>query len=127
MSSVLERVGDKGSVTHIYQTGQPQTNCLAAMDYTPEGDGRPRCDQHPAPEVTRVGSGHPRQANHPRPEAADTGEPPNKKLATETGVEASNGGRSDKPMRMSLREKSVATDNKLTLQRTNVTASLLSS
>ena len=33
VSSVLERVGDKGSVTHIYQTGQPQTNCLAAMDY----------------------------------------------------------------------------------------------
>ena len=41
VSSVLERVGDKGSVTHIYQTGQPQTNCLAAMDYTSEDDGLP--------------------------------------------------------------------------------------
>ena len=36
VSSVLERVGHQGSVTHIYQTGQPQTNCLAAMDYPPE-------------------------------------------------------------------------------------------
>ena len=36
VSSVLERVGGQGRVTHIYQTGQPQTNCLAAMDYPPE-------------------------------------------------------------------------------------------
>ena len=33
-------------------------------------------------------------ANHPRPEADNTGEPPNKKLATEAGVETSNGGAS---------------------------------
>ena len=36
VASVLERVGGRGSVTHIYQTGQPQTNCLAAMDFPPE-------------------------------------------------------------------------------------------
>ena len=56
-------------------------------------------------------------ANHPRPEAENTGEPPKKKLATEAGVEASNGGASEKPMRMSLREKSVATYNKLTADK----------
>ena len=55
-------------------------------------------------------------ANHPRPEAENTGEPPNKKLATEAGVETSNGGASasEKPMMMSHREKSLATYNKLT-------------
>lgn len=36
VASVLERVGPKGSVAHIYQTGQPQTNCLSAMSFSPE-------------------------------------------------------------------------------------------
>ena len=63
-------------------------------------------------------------ANHARPEAENTGEPPYKKLASEAGVEASNGGASEKPMRMSLREKSLELHT--TNLQTNVTASLLS-
>ena len=59
--------------------------------------------------LLRLHCGH----RDPRPEVEDTGEPPSNKLVTE----ASNGGTSDKPMRMSLREKSVATDNKLTADK----------
>ena len=40
-------------------------------------------------------------ANHPRPEPENTGEPPSKKFATEAGMEVSNGGASEEPMRMS--------------------------
>ena len=107
VSSVLERVGDKGSVTHIYQTGQPQTNCLAAMDYTQKV--MDCLDVINIQHLRSLEQGQDILANHPRPEAEDTGEPPNKKLATEASVEAS-----EKPMRMSLREKSLATYNKLT-------------
>ena len=115
VASVLERVGGRGSVTHIYQTGQPQTNCLAAMDFPPEvlSNLHVLNVQH----LRSLEQGQDILANHPRPEAENTGEPPNKKLATEAGVETSNGGASEKLMRMSLREKSVATDNKLTADK----------
>jgi len=36
VAAVLERVGLTGSVAHIYQTGQPQTNSLAAMGFSSE-------------------------------------------------------------------------------------------
>ena len=112
VSSVLERVGDKGSVTHIYQTGQPQTNCLAAMDYPQKV--MDCLDVINIQHLRSLEQGQDILANHARPEAENTGEPPYRKLATEAGVEASNGGASEKPMRMSLREKSLATYNKLT-------------
>ena len=95
-------------MTHIYQTGQPQTNCLAAMDY-PQ-DVMDSLDVINIQHLRSLEQGQDILANHPRPEAEDTGEPPSKKAATE----ASNGGVSEKPMRMSLREKSVAAYNKLT-------------
>jgi len=34
VAAVLERVGASGKVVHIYQTGQPQTSCLSAMNFT---------------------------------------------------------------------------------------------
>jgi len=107
VSSVLERVGARGSVTHIYQTGQPQTNCLAAMDY-PQ-DVMDSLDVINIQHLRSLEQGQDILANHPRPESEDTGEPPSKKVATE----ASNGGVGEKPIRMSLREKSVASYHKL--------------
>jgi len=113
VSSVLERVGDKGSVTHIYQTGQPQTNCLSAMDYPQKV--MDCLDVINIQHLRSLEQGQDILVNHPRPE--DSGEPPSKKMATEAGAEASNGGTGEKPMRMSLREKSVATYNKLTADK----------
>ena len=49
----------------------------------------------------RPGQGQDILANHPRPEPENTGEPPSKKFATEAGMEVSNGGASEEPMRMS--------------------------
>ena len=36
VAAVLERLGSSGALTHVYQTGQPQTNCLTAMDFPRE-------------------------------------------------------------------------------------------
>ena len=36
VSAVLERVGRVGGVVHVYQTGQPQTQCLGAMNFDSE-------------------------------------------------------------------------------------------
>merc|ERR1719234_2929089 len=117
VSSVLERVGARGSVTHIYQTGQPQTNCLAAMDYPQEV--MDSLDIINIQHLRSLEQGQDILTNHPRPETEDTGEPPSKKVATEANEKpanervpteaSSNGG--EKPMRMTLREKSVATYN----------------
>merc|ERR1711892_1584807 len=90
VASVLERVGEKGKVVHIYQTGQPQTNCLSAMDFSQE-----ILDNHFPPNPPKNGN------------SADNGEPPKKKPHTENTQE--NGKTDEKPMRMNLREQSAAT------------------
>ena len=33
VAAALERIGDSGQIVSMYQTGMPQTNCLAAMNY----------------------------------------------------------------------------------------------
>ena len=113
VASVLERVGGRGSVTHIYQTGQPQTNCLAAMDFPPEvlSNLHVLNVQH----LRSLEQGQDILANHPRLEDSGSGEPPRKKVAasseTEAGGDTVNGSSAapaTKPMRMSLREQSVA-------------------
>ena len=107
VSSVLERVGARGGVTHVYQTGQPQTNCLAAMDYAPEV--MDSLDIINVQHLRSLDQGQDILASHPGPGSEDTGEPPSKKAAIQTGETES----SNKPSRMSLREKSVAAYTKL--------------
>ena len=100
VAAVLERVGLSGSVTHIYQTGQPQTNCLSAMNFPPAV-----LDNLHVLNVQHLRSleqGVDILANHNRDE------PPAKK-PVEEGAE-SNGA---KPVRMNLREKSVESYNLL--------------
>jgi len=126
VSSVLERVGHQGSVTHIYQTGQPQTNCLAAMDYPPEVMANLNVIniQH----LRSLDQGLDILANHKNEEAYDTGEPPAKKPAkddTENGDKIENGSggktengiKAEKPVRMNLREKSVVAYEKMSTEK----------
>ena len=114
VSSVLERVGAQGRVTHVYQTGQPQTNCLAAMDYPPDilANLHVLNIQH----LRSLEQGQDILANH-RPEGL-LGEPPTKKQALEENIdESKSDNKSDnKPVRMNLREKSVASYDKLVTQ-----------
>eukprot|EP00092_Neocalanus_flemingeri_P009600 GFUD01010332.1.p1 GENE.GFUD01010332.1~~GFUD01010332.1.p1 ORF type:complete len:709 (-),score=185.19 GFUD01010332.1:1548-3674(-) len=113
VASVLERVGEKGKVVHIYQTGQPQTNCLSAMDFSQEilDNLKVINIQH----LRSLEQGQDILVNHfpPNPpkngQNGDSGEPPKKKPHTDTGKD--NGKTDDKPMRMNLREQSVATYN----------------
>merc|ERR1719188_1776656 len=112
VSSVLERVGATGRVTHIYQTGQPQTNCLTAMDYPPEVLNNLHVInvQH----LRSLEQGQDILAHH-RTEDGETGdEPPRKKAATDKKDNANEDvTRPNKPVRMSLREQSVAAYDKL--------------
>jgi len=113
VASVLERVGEKGKVVHIYQTGQPQTNCLSAMDFSQEilDNLKVINIQH----LRSLEQGQDILVNHFPPNPArngangDTGngEPPKKKPHTEDAKD--NGKTEDKPFRMNLREQSVAT------------------
>ena len=113
VASVLERVGEKGKVVHIYQTGQPQTNCLSAMDFSPEilDNLKVINIQH----LRSLEQGQDILVNHfpPNPSRngangdSGNGEPPKKKPHTEDGKD--NGKTEDKPLRMNLREQSVAT------------------
>jgi len=111
VASVLERVGEKGKVVHIYQTGQPQTNCLSAMDFSQEILDNLKViniqhlrsmEQGQDILVNHFPSNPPKNGN-----PADNGEPPKKKPHTENTQE--NGKTDEKPMRMNLREQSVAT------------------
>ena len=122
VASVLERVGGRGSVTHIYQTGQPQTNCLAAMDFPPEvlSNLHVLNVQH----LRSLEQGQDILANHPRLEDSGSGEPPRKKVAasseTDAGNDTVNGSSATpatKPMRMSLREQSVAAYEQLGVEK----------
>ena len=98
VAAVLERVGRTGGVTHIYQTGQPQTNCLAAMDFPSEV-----MDNLHVLNVQHLRSleqGQDILANHNKEE------PPAKKPLTTSEGDMNNGSPA-KPVRMNLREKSV--------------------
>ena len=100
VAAVLERVGREGSVTHVYQTGQPQTNCLAAMDFPKEVTDNLHVlnVQH----LRSLEQGQDILVNH------NKDEPPAKK-PMDGDSEATNG--SVKPVRMNLREKSVESFN----------------
>jgi len=111
VASVLERVGEKGKVVHIYQTGQPQTNCLSAMNFPQKvldnlkviniqhlrslEQGQDILVNHFPLNTSKTGSNE------------DSAEPPKKKPHMENGHE--NGKTEEKPLRMSLREQSVET------------------
>jgi len=109
VASVLERVGESGKVIHIYQTGQPQTNCLSAMDFSV-----PVLNNLKVINIQHLRSleqGQDILVNHPTSNSADgeneSENPPSKKIRTENG----NDKVSEKPMRMSLREQSVEAYN----------------
>jgi len=110
VASVLERVGEKGKVVHIYQTGQPQTNCLSAMDFSKEilDNLKVINIQH----LRSLEQGQDILVNHFPPkngQNGDTDEPPKKKPHTDS--DKNNGKSDEKPFRMNLREQSVATYN----------------
>lgn len=100
VAATLERVGAKGKVVHIYQTGQPQTSCLSAMNFSDEvlNSLHTINIQH----LRSQEQGKDILVNHHAP----NGEPPKKKLcveSSETETPATN-----LPVRMTLRERSVA-------------------
>jgi len=111
VASVLERVGEKGKVVHIYQTGQPQTNCLSAMDFSQEilDNLKVINIQHlrslEQGQDILVNRFPPPTNGQNRDAAGGDGEPPKKKPHTD------NGKTEEKPFRMNLREQSVATFN----------------
>jgi len=108
VASVLERVGANGKVVHIYQTGQPQTNCLSAMNFP----------QNVLDNLKVINIQHLRSLEQGQDilvnrfplengSSQDSGEPPKKKIHAENGQE--NGKSNEKPLRMNLREQSVET------------------
>ena len=97
--------------------GQPQTNCLTAMDY-PE-DVMNNLHLLNIQHLRSLEQGQDILANHRNndnttEETAD--EPPAKKAAVDDG---SNGDIKPKPVRMSLREKSVASYDKMLTQKSD--------
>jgi len=129
VASVLERVGEQGKVVHIYQTGQPQTNCLTAMNFSKDilENLKVINIQH----LRSLEQGQDILVNHFLPkndQNGETSEPPKKKqniegnvnfngdatdhLKHESRIESkSNGKTEEKPLRMNLREQSVASYN----------------
>jgi len=110
VASVLERVGENGKVVHIYQTGQPQTNCLSAMNFHQEVLDNLKVIniQH----LRSLEQGQDILVNRfplENGSTQDDGEPPKKKPHVENIQE--NGKSQEKPLRMSLREQSVETHN----------------
>jgi len=104
VAAVLERVGAQGRVTHIYQTGQPQTNCLTAMDFSSKvlDNLKVLNIQH----LRSLEQGNDILAAHPR---TDGGPPPSKKPREgDQPTEEQVASAMDKPVRMNLREQSVA-------------------
>jgi len=133
VSAVLERVGRVGSVVHVYQTGQPQTQCLGAMNFDSEvmetlatiniqhlrslEQGRDILENHGGETENGKTSGEGVVKN------GDDNEPPHKKSRPDSEIKdlnsavappeamAANDHGSQpqpKPVRMNLREKSVA-------------------
>jgi len=106
VAAVLERTGASGKVAHIYQTGQPQTNCLSAMDF------------HPTvlTNLSVINIQHLRSLQHGEDILANQqsrgqdGEPPRKKQNLNGAGDCMEAG---KPVRQSLREQSVATHQEL--------------
>ena len=109
VAAVLERLGSSGALTHVYQTGQPQTNCLAAMDFPREVMANLRV----------VNIQHLRSLEQGRDIlAAHDGPPAKKPRGGEGGGEGGKvegakveGGKVEggaQPARMGLREQSVA-------------------
>jgi len=110
VASVLERVGEHGKVVHIYQTGQPQTNCLSAMNFHQEVLDNLKVIniQH----LRSLEQGQDILVNRfplENGSSQDDGEPPKKKPHVENIQE--NGKSQEKPLRMNLREQSVETHN----------------
>merc|ERR550519_543294 len=126
VASVLERVGTNGKVVHIYQTGQPQTNCLTAMNFSKDVLDNLKVIniQH----LRSLEQGQDILVNHFQPkndQNGETSEPPTKKphiegsdnqngdttdhLKSKSHASKPNGKTEEKPLRMNLREQSVAT------------------
>ena len=111
VAAMLERLGVQGSLYHVYQTGQPQTNCLTAMDFSPQvlGNLKVLNIQH----LRSLEQGQDILAAHPR---TDGGPPAHKKPRVgEEVTEEQKNSMEDKPARMNLREKSVEAFKELSL------------
>jgi tRNA (adenine-N(1)-)-methyltransferase non-catalytic subunit len=109
VAAMLDWLGSRGGLTHVYQTGQPQTNCLAAMDFSPAVLANLRVVniQH----LRSLQQGVDILAAHPR---TDGGPPPRKRARegeAPTAVQAE--ASVDQPARMGLREQSVAAHREL--------------
>jgi len=115
VASVLERVGEKGKVVHIYQTGQPQTNCLSAMDFS--NDILDNLHVINIQHLRSLEQGQDILVNRLSTDdkngsCESNGEPPMKKVHLDKEGEI-NDKSDEKPFRMSLREQSVESYNLL--------------
>jgi len=115
VAAVLERVGAAGKVVHIYQTGQPQTSCLGAMNFSEEVTNSLHTIN--MAHLRSMEQGKDILVNH----HASNGQPPVKKLCTDapsdtpqlntildTSEAALEKTETNLPVRMTLRERSVS-------------------